>query len=561
MGTQRKILQAMILLMLIAFAISLVAISINKKRENLIVEYSQNALEYTRNGVVKDQESKLYRIINDYTFWDEFVDFIHKPDTEWAEDNISTILSSFGLNGLWMLDLNHRITYVDFDSTLKSYKFDTDLLMKLYEKRFVFYYEFIDEELFLFYGATIHPTSDPERLTDPHGYFFLVKKWDDELIENIQKISDCSLIPLSANNIESLAFNTNAIQSTQSLFNWKEQEVGSLVFIRELPLINLNRQISNQMQLLISFSVIGMILVIVLLLTRLVTKPLKLVTEIILSEDVTKIDQLKKSSSDFERIGQLIEKFLKQKNDLEQAMHLAQASDRLKTAFLNNISHEVRTPLNGIVGATMLISDPSTTFSERQELSELIQISTQRLLRTITEYVDISLLNSDSMLLYVTEFKLRDLTRLMCDEYTKSSHLKGIAFEFHIEGLTEDIILRTDKSLLTTVLHHLLDNAVKFTSQGSVSLSVTQKYESVEFTVMDTGGGIEEKFHDQIFVHFQQEDSSNMRQHDGSGLGLAISKKICDLIGAEISFESKKGKGTSLKLRYPLKVLIYKLVG
>jgi signal transduction histidine kinase len=552
MGTQRKILKAMIVLMLLAFIVSIVALRINRKRENLIVEYSQNALEHTRNGVVKDQESKLYRIIYDYTYWDEFVGFIQNPDPEWAEENISTILSSFELDGLWMLDLNHNLAYADFDSTLKSYKFDEELLVKLNKNRFVFFYEFIDEELFLFYGATIHPTSDPNRLTDPYGYFFLVKKWDNELIDNIQKISDCILIPLSESNIESKPINKNAIQSTEPLINWKDEKEGSLVFIREFPLIELNRQISNQMQLLISFSALGMILVIILLLTRLVSKPLRLVSEVILSEDVTKIDELKKSSSDFERIGQLIEKFVKQKKELEHTMHLAQASDRLKTAFLNNISHEVRTPLNGIVGATMLISDPSSTLAERQELSELIQISTQRLLRTITEYMDISLLNSDSMPLYIIDFKLRDLTKPLCDEFVKACHLKGIAFDFNIDGLSEDTILKTDKNLLTTALNHLLDNAVKFTSNGSVSLSVTQKYESLEFHVTDTGVGIEEKFHNQIFAHFQQEDSSNLRQHDGSGLGLAISKKICSLIGAEISFDSKKGKGTSFKIALPL---------
>ncbi|MBS4059761.1 MAG: hypothetical protein KG029_05140 [Bacteroidetes bacterium] len=552
MGTQRKILQAMILLMLIAFATSIVAISINRKRESLILEYSQNALEHTRNGVVKDQESKLYRIIYDYTYWDEFVGFIQNPDSVWAEENISTILNSFELNGLWMFNLNQNIIYFDISKSLENYRFNKDILSKLHENRFIKYYEFIDEELFLFYGATIHPTSDSERLTDPHGYFFLVKKWDDELIDNIQKISDCELIHFPENKIDNFHKDKDAIVSMQPLLNWNNEQTGSLLFVRTLPLIELNRQISNQMQLLISLSVLGIILVIIFLLTRLVSKPLKLVSEIIQNEDVTKIGQLKKSSSDFERIGQLIEKFVEQKKELEHTMHLAQTSDRLKTAFLNNISHEVRTPLNGIVGATMLISDPSSTLSERQELSELIQISTQRLLRTITEYVDISLLNSDSMPLYIIDFKLRDLTKPLCDEFTKLCHLKGIAFDFNIDGLSQDTILKTDKNLLTTALNHLLDNAVKFTSDGSVSLSVTQKYESLEFHVTDTGVGIEEKFHNQIFAHFQQEDSSNLRQHDGSGLGLAISKKICSLIGAEISFESKKGEGTSFKIALPL---------
>jgi hypothetical protein len=405
MGTQRKILQAMLLLMLLAFVISIVAIRINKKRENLIVDYSQKALEITKNEVVKDQESKIYKIIYDYTYWDEFVDFIQNPDPEWAEQNISTILNSFELNGLWMIGLNQSILFADFDTTLENYSFRKEIFTDLHKNRFISYYDFIDDELFLFYGATVHPTGDPDRLTDPEGYFFLVKKWDEHLIENIKRISDCDLVYFPENKIDSFHQAKDAIVTFYPLLNWNDEQAGSLLFVRTLPLIKLNRQISNQMQLLISFSVSGMILAIFFLLTKLLSKPLKLVSEIIQNEDLTKIDQLKKSSSDFERIGQLIEKFVEQKKDLEHAMHLAQASDRLKTAFLNNISHEVRTPLNGIMGATLLISDSSTTLQERQELSELIEISTQRLLRTITEYMDISLLNSDSMPIYNRELK------------------------------------------------------------------------------------------------------------------------------------------------------------
>ncbi len=451
-----------------------------------------------------------------------------------------------------MIDLNQKVLYSNFGNQLERYFFEKDLLSDLHEKRFVNFYDFIDGELFLFYGATIHPTSDAGRLTDPFGYFFLVKKWDEALIDNIQKISDCNLLHFTGHKIDSLHVSKDAIISIQPLNSWKDEQLGSLVFIRTLPLIKLNRQISNQMQLLISLSVLGMILIIILLLNRLVSRPLKLVGEIIEKEDVTKVDQLKQSSSDFARIGSLIEKFVEQKKELEHTMHLAQASDRLKTAFLNNISHEVRTPLNGIVGATMLISDPSISLQEREELSELIQISTERLLRTITEYMDISLLNSDSMPIYLSEIQLSRFIKTLSEDYAKACKSKNITFESNIEDLSGDFILKSDKNLLGKVLQHLLENAIKFTSEGSVSLLIYEKPESIEFNVVDTGVGIEKKFHNQVFVHFEQEDSSNLRQYDGSGLGLAISKKICDLLGAEISFDSEKGKGASFKIVLPL---------
>jgi CheY-like chemotaxis protein len=139
------------------------------------------------------------------------------------------------------------------------------------------------------------------------------------------------------------------------------------------------------------------------------------------------------------------------------------------------------------------------------------------------------------------------------EEFTKACHFKNIAFELNYNDVSEDFLIEADKDLLGKVLHHLLDNAVKFTSEGSVSLSLVRKAGFLEFHVTDTGVGIDKKFQDQVFIHFEQEDSTNLRQFDGSGLGLAISKKICDLIGAEISFESKKAKGTSFKVLLPLK--------
>ncbi|MDP2237114.1 MAG: ATP-binding protein [Bacteroidales bacterium] len=237
--------------------------------------------------------------------------------------------------------------------------------------------------------------------------------------------------------------------------------------------------------------------------------------------------------------------------DLIVAREKAEASDNLKTAFLNNISHEVRTPLNGIVGATILMADRDSTVSDRAEMSYIIQQSSQRLIRTITQYMDISLLNSGNMPLIINKLNLVSSIKALLDEFGLACQKNNLKFEVNLPVNSPEISINSDKSLIEKVLYHLLDNAVKFTKEGSVVFKLSLQKDFVEFDISDTGIGIDKEFQENIFDHFTQEDSSNLRQFDGSGLGLAICKKICNLLGARISFRSVKGQGTRFIVELP----------
>jgi PAS domain S-box-containing protein len=229
---------------------------------------------------------------------------------------------------------------------------------------------------------------------------------------------------------------------------------------------------------------------------------------------------------------------------LKNAKEMAEAGDKLKTAFLNNISHEVRTPLNGILGATSLIADPSATHADRNEMLEIISISTQRLLRTITQYMDISLLSSNNMAIYPSQQRLENLLKPFMEEYAKACEMKDLRFETELPEKHAEYQLETDKSLVEKVLHHLLENAVKFTKTGQVRFGYELQGDEFKFFVADTGIGIDPAVHHKIFTEFTQEDSSNLRRYEGSGLGLAICKHSIELLHGRIWFETVKGEGT-----------------
>ncbi len=236
---------------------------------------------------------------------------------------------------------------------------------------------------------------------------------------------------------------------------------------------------------------------------------------------------------------------LEQTNEaLRKALKRAATSDELKTAFMNNISHEVRTPLNGILGFSSLLLDPDLSTEEKEEFAPHLQQSADRLVQTITDYMDISLLVSEGIEVHKKAFNLIKMMDELYGIYTSKFDAPSIAFKLEMgENLPENIT--TDEELLTKSLKHLLDNAFKFTKEGSIVLGVNVHNQSnLRFFVSDTGRGIPTDKQSVIFESFMQADVSNTRAHEGSGLGLALVKGFLQLLNTEVVIESEEGVGS-----------------
>jgi signal transduction histidine kinase/ActR/RegA family two-component response regulator len=554
MGTQRKIFLALLVYVVLALIAGVIASYIYQKQEKLIISYTLDQLELRAHAIIKDQEDNVYQIVNDYTYWDEFVEFVKNPTEEWGEINVTSMLTSFDFESVWVIGIDGQTIYsasANNKNSTSMIMLDEDLLRELYAKRSINYYVYSDSSLLMIQGATIHPSNDPNKQTNPAGFLFTVKRWDAGLLHAMENISGCKLSIFKQLTSTIPEKSANTIRSFHAVENWKNEESGYVVFDSELTLITLLKNTTLQMQFLLVVSVIGFLISLAFLLSRLVNRPLRIVSEVIENEDLTKIPLLEKTSTDFARIGQLIEQFLKQKVDLVHAMQMAKASDQIKTDFLNNISHEVRTPLNGILGASSLLSDPEISPEIREEMVSIMNESTQRLMRTITQYMDISLLSSDNMPYYPIETKINEFFIPILDEYDAACKLKNLHWIVQFPAEYNQIKVFIDKTLFEKILHHLLDNAIKFTHNGSIIFGFVIKQSILEFFIKDTGIGIDKKVQPMIFKNFSQEDASNLRRYEGSGLGLAICKKASQLLGGNIWFESEKGRGTNFYFSIP----------
>ncbi len=239
-------------------------------------------------------------------------------------------------------------------------------------------------------------------------------------------------------------------------------------------------------------------------------------------------------------------------NELKHAKERAEKSDNLKTAFMNNISHEVRTPLNSIVGFTDLVLNQDITPDEKQTYAIFLKQSTNRLIQTITDYMDSSIIVSGNQEVRTNIITPGYLMKDLYDQYQSQAKDKNLSLQLEVDEKNQDIVVDTDPELLKKVLNHLLSNALKFTLEGGISMGFYPDNGQLVFFIKDTGVGVKEDAIPFIFDFFRQEDQSSVRLFEGSGLGLSIAKGLVKLLGGKIWLDTKKGEGSTFYFSIPI---------
>ncbi|MDR9398649.1 MAG: PAS domain-containing protein [Salibacter sp.] len=240
------------------------------------------------------------------------------------------------------------------------------------------------------------------------------------------------------------------------------------------------------------------------------------------------------------------------RQELIEARDRAEEMNKLKSSFLANMSHEVRTPINGILGLTEIIEE-TDDLSQLKEYSEMIRESGTRLLNTINSILHLSQMEASSGNFNLNEIELNDFVKSNVNLFLMQAQKKSI--KLTLEPHHKDATVLGDESMIDQILNNLIGNAIKFTDEGEVKVSISEKTRRkkpfYQIVVSDTGIGVSEEFLPRIFNEFEQESSGYARKFQGSGLGLAICKKYTELLGGTIKAESKKGEGTKFIVQLP----------
>ena len=249
---------------------------------------------------------------------------------------------------------------------------------------------------------------------------------------------------------------------------------------------------------------------------------------------------------------------IQENEQLEVRLSAAEEASKAKTFFLSNMSHDIRTPLNAIIGYTTLANRENVTYEDKSEYINKIEMASRQLLEIVNDVLDMSRIESGKFSLEPTCVNLESCIHEVSDLVRTQLEAKRI--NFSVSCLVSHKWVLCDRVMLDRALMNLLCNAGKFTEEnGSVSLQLNElagddETARYEIRIKDTGIGMSREFAERLFIPFERERTSTVSKIQGTGLGLAITKSIVDMMGGNITVQTEKGKGTefTVTVGFPL---------
>jgi signal transduction histidine kinase/ActR/RegA family two-component response regulator len=285
--------------------------------------------------------------------------------------------------------------------------------------------------------------------------------------------------------------------------------------------------------------------------------------------------ELKSANEELVRYKDQLEDIIRERTaELLAAKLKAEESDRLKTSFLANMSHEIRTPMNAIIGFSGMLAEQDVSEEEKREFYAIIQSNSDYLLRLINDIIDLSMIHSGQLKITSSNTDIHGLLLELFTSYHRLNSSMGrgnIQLRLHVDsdawvfGSPEELVplpglmCLTDPARLKQILINLLDNAYKYTEQGTIDFGYRKiaqpgQGDHLEFFVRDTGVGISEEMQEKIFDRFFKIEDPRSRKSRGTGLGLAITKSLSEHLGGSISVISEETKGSEFLIVLPLRV-------
>lgn len=235
----------------------------------------------------------------------------------------------------------------------------------------------------------------------------------------------------------------------------------------------------------------------------------------------------------------------------QKAREEAEKSGRMKSAFLANVSHEIRTPINGVLGFTEILLNMEVPHEKCIQYLKIIEKSGQHLLHLINELTDISRIESGKINPDPESFDINSLLESLLAFHTHSAVKKQLTLHYEREPKSKPIIVYTDKEKLHAILNNLLANAIKYSDQGTITIACRTSRQQLIFHIQDEGPGIPKEQQSQIFDRFFRVETPENQAKEGTGLGLSIAKSYAELLGGSISLQSKEGQGSLFTVKIP----------
>ena len=537
-----------------------------KQAENLHITEINNSIS----GVLDDAEANLQSATWDWSCWDDTYEFALGNSPDYIELNFeyANALDKLGINFVIITDMEMRVLYEDFydligeaagelpsgfagslDGVVSDFFQDFALIDE--DKRLethngvIGYYNYNGQV----YSTSIMPILHSDAMGDPAGIIVMGRVCDNANIQRMTR-TDTFNFEISVPGEEELAQGDTVVfegDSVISLYKLIDDIEGNKLIIKISQPRTVYLEGMQAVGMSSLFLIVSMILFVVILfyfLSRIVVKPLKELSADVLSvSGETAIDADKYSQNmELYTLGTSI-------NEMLHNVLRAEKSSLAKSEFLSRMSHEMRTPMNAIIGMTSIARASGTT--ERYEYClDRIETASKHLLGVINDILDMSKIEANKLELACSDFHLEKMLANITNVITFRIDEKKQSFHIYLDR-SVPANLFGDEQRIAQVLTNLLSNAAKFTPEnGEITLRInlieeTDNECTVQFSITDTGIGISTEQKMKLFRSFEQADGSISRKFGGTGLGLVISKRIVEMMGGAINVESEPGKGST----------------
>ncbi len=535
-----------------------------------LVQHSLNSqLELLVRERVSETDRVLRRVLDlrassagihadDYTRWDDFVSFARKPDPKWGQLYLTESISTFGVDIAWVLDDRFRLLFTanpKGDEALSPLPLPYPALTAALSQSPVRHFFVRTRKGMLeVWTSSIQPSSDFARKAPLAGYYVIGRLWTPDRIAELSTLLEGTVAVEqggTSSGESTASSESGLIRISVPLADVHGWPAAALVYRTTFAMAPRVHAALRVVMLLMMGGALMLFVGVSLSLTRWVVQPLALITETLRRENPSPLYRLMAHHDEFGHLARLVRDFFAQRESLIKAREAAEVAARAKEQFLANISHELRTPMHGILSYSRFGAEEAQTAAREELLDYFQQIAEcgATLLTLVDDLLDLAKYDAGRTKLDLAEVALDEAAQEAADEFAALLHERSLALDICVDPDVTPVL--ADRMKVRQVLRNLLSNAAKFTSPGGqVTIRAGRMGPLARVIVEDSGVGIPADELESVFDRFSQ--ASNSRSGSGgTGLGLPLCREIVRAHGGRIWAERAAPNGTRMIFEIP----------